>query len=102
MSQTKRNLRNQKPHIVGCGAFCLCGRLARNTTTPPTEVKGAAMYESITPEDLLRQLISRLTMQEYSLSDHPSNGEAVRSGHETFTFRNRWHYFLYSSEFVWC
>ena len=51
----------------------LCG--LENTTTPPTEVKGAAMYESITPEDLLRQRISRLTMQGPAAIDHPSNGE---------------------------
>jgi len=33
------------------------------------------MHESITPEVLLRQRSSHFTMQEYSVSDHPSNGE---------------------------
>ena len=33
------------------------------------------MYESSTPEVLLRQRSSSLTMPEQSVSDHPSNGE---------------------------
>ena len=35
------------------------------------------MYKSITPEDLLRQRFTNLTMQELSVSDHPSNGERL-------------------------
>ena len=48
---------------------------SKHTTAPPTEVEGAAMYDRITPEGLLRQRSSSLTMQEYSVRDHPSNGE---------------------------
>ncbi len=33
------------------------------------------MYDRITPEVLLRQRSSSLTMQEHSVGDHPSNGE---------------------------
>ena len=55
----------------------MSGCVPSNTTTPTTEVEGVAMYDRITPEGLLRQRSSSLTIQEHSVGDHPSNGEDV-------------------------